>query len=674
MPMLPEVFEELANPTQNAQISGLLQRCKDYLKLSRTEMVKHYPDWDRFDQVYRGERLPDEADTKARERKEPMKMIVPLTYQQVQTFVSFGHGVFNQRDYFFELMGCSPADEQAAKVGMALLERDLNYNRFKSEKLTQFLTDIGRFGVGIIKHTWVKETVPVVQQVPDPSFQPDPTMPQVAPPMITQVTDATKFQGNKLIVVNPYRFFPDPRIPITRFREGEFCADEIEYGRGDLEAMEQQQVAAGIQFVPAFRQEDLDGRRLIWIGKDPMMMYNNVPRFILVSELQIKINPAKFEYAPGKFLNPLIDREVPCLIWMANDSRIIRLEEMGYAHNDFTYDVAQFTNDQQRFINFGLAEVLGPLQDTITWFINARVTSVRKVIDNKLVVDPTGIEISDLQNRNPVIRLKKSMAGSGIERYVQQLKVQDVTQSHLNDCTYLTNYGQQATGITDSVLGQFAPGRRSAAEAKNVAPAAAGRLLLTMHGIWDCALQPLGQKMVSNLREGLDESTMVKIIGPSKIQLNPLEQPAIQQFLQVSKADLVGNYDFMVFDGTLPSERSAAAMTLQEVLVAMSKDPRLIMVFKLDPTLLINEILDLRGIRNAERFALTPARAQELMQLAGLAAQQAGPGAPGNGGPQPNQPGPHGRPPQQGGGGSSGAVHRGNTGIAPTPTVPGGHH
>ena len=77
--MLPEVYAELAKPTQNACIAGLLQRCKDYLKLSRVEMVRHYPDWDIYDQVYRGERAADDQDVKARERKEPMKMVVPLT-------------------------------------------------------------------------------------------------------------------------------------------------------------------------------------------------------------------------------------------------------------------------------------------------------------------------------------------------------------------------------------------------------------------------------------------------------------------------------------------------------------------------------------------------------------------------------------------------------------------
>lgn len=393
-------------------------------------------------------------------------------------------------------------------------------------------------------------------------------------------------------------------------------------------------------------------------------MYNNVPRFVLISELQIRLNPAKFEYAPGKFLNPAIDREIKCLVWMANDSRIVRLEELGYAHDEFGYNVAQFSNDQIRFINFGLAEILGPLQDTITWFINARITSVRKVISNRLVVDPSGIEVKDLQDRNPVIRLKKSMAGSGVNRYIQQLKVQDVTQTHLNDCSYLTKYGQEATGITDTLLGQFAGGRRSATEARQVAPAAAGRLLLTAHGIWDSALLPLGQKMLSNLRQGLDEPTLIKIIGAQHIMSDPLTMQGVQSFKNVTKEDLVGNYNFLVFNGTLPTERNATALTLQELLVAMAKDPRLALVFRKNPLLLINEILDLRGVRNADRFNLTPQRAQELMLMAAGVANPTIAGGPGSVGgvAQPVGVGPGAG--QPGTGNAPGAVNRGNTRAA----------
>jgi len=174
----------------------------------------------------------------------------------------------------------------------------------------------------------------------------------------------------------------------------------------------------------------------------------------------------------------------------------------------------------------------------------------------------------------------------------------------------------------------------------------------------------MGQKLLSNLRQGLDEPTLINTIGLNRLQSDPLVAQGAANFSQVTKDHLVGNYDFLVFDGTLPSERGQTAMALQELLMAMTKDPKLTFLFKKDPTLILNEILDLRGIRNAQRFDLTPQRAQELMLMAAgqvNPAMAGGVGIPGGG---PQQVGPGGGAPQSGGGNPAGAVNRGNPGTA----------
>jgi hypothetical protein len=37
-----------------------------------------------------------------------------------------------------------------------------------------------------------------------------------------------------------------------------------------------------------------------------------------------------------------------------------------------------------------MADKIGAMQDVIDWLINARITNVRKVIGNQLIVDPKG--------------------------------------------------------------------------------------------------------------------------------------------------------------------------------------------------------------------------------------------------------------------------------------------
>jgi hypothetical protein len=38
------------------------------------------------------------------------------------------------------------------------------------------------------------------------------------------------YMGNKLFNVRPYDFYPDPRVPIWQFQEGEFCIRETSEG------------------------------------------------------------------------------------------------------------------------------------------------------------------------------------------------------------------------------------------------------------------------------------------------------------------------------------------------------------------------------------------------------------------------------------------------------------
>lgn len=644
--MTPEVTKVLQQEQTTKQVDELLSKCKELLRISRGTMKNYYSQWDRNDRVYRGERAMDNADRQAINRNEPPKVVVPLTYSQTQTFTAFMTMLFTQRDYVYELGGTGVEDEQPAKLGQACLERDLNYNSFKGVKLPQFCTDIGRFGLGIIKSDWTRETVPTPVQVPDPNFVQPVGMQPVQPPMITQYQPKTTYLGNRIKVISPYNWFPDTRLPISRFREGEFCADECEQSIGELQKLEAEGVCAGIKFVPRARQDMVEDRRLTIMTRDYIAQQpEGMSRYVVLTEVQLRLNPSKVMISDNTPLNKDVDTEVPYIIWIANDSRIVRIDEMGYDHNEFTYDASQFFNDQCRVVNFSLADLVGPMQDILDWLMNARVTNVRKVIQNQLVVDPRYVEMNDLKDRLPVIRLKSTAQGLGINSYIQQLNVTDVTTGHLTDMSVVQGFAKDASGISENLLGQYASGRRSARESQSVNMNAAARLQVVAQGIWDQALLPLGRKMLCNLRQGLDEQQLVNIIGVAKFIKNA-QTGVVQQFLPVDKSQLIGNYDFLIFDATLPSQRMANAAALQELLVALSKDPRLVLVFNKDPKLILDEILELRNIRNAERFDLTPERAGQLVALAGGPGnqapaggpQRAGTNGPGNGQPAGGQP------------------------------------
>lgn len=634
----------LSESQEPKELMEFRQRLQDLVKMSRQSMSKYYDMWDRNDRVYRGERAVDEQDKKALKRNEPAKVFVPLTHTQVQTFVSFATMLLTQRDYFFELGGTGVEDEKPAKLAQACIQRDLEHNKFEGILLPQFLTDVARYGLGVFKTQFKRITCPYQSMQPDPKWKPVPGLPtQQVPPMVPVWQEKTKYLGNAIEVVSPYRWFPDTRIPITRYRDGEFCADENEYSITELHKMEKQGLVAGVAQIPKIPDDSFNDRRMASIDKqtnarfDPTINPRDASHFTLITEVEIKINPSQTFISEGVAIDPTLDADVVVLVWIANDGRIIRIDDSGYEHNDFLHDAAQFFNDQNRLVNHGIAELLGPMQDVIDFLMNSRITNVRKVVSNFIVADPKNIVMQDLIDRNPVIRLSSTVPeGMSIDHFLKQLNVQDVTVGHINDMAVVKDFSEESTGLTDNLMGRYSEGRRSARESSNVNANAAGRAITPIKGLWEGAILPTGRKMLSNLRQGLDEEQLVRVIGlqrylvdsqPTMGPAGPME-PAVRGFLPVDKSTLAGSYDFLVFEGTLPSQRMATAAALLQLGDVLIKNPQAVLALGVDPKLLMEEWLELQGVRNAARFNLTPQRLAEIIGMAGLARNQGNPPAP----------------------------------------------
>jgi len=134
----------------------------------------------------------------------------------------------------------------------------------------------------------------------------------------------------------------------------------------------------------------------------------------------------------------------------------------------------------------------------------------------------------------------------------------------------------------------------------------------------------LGESNFQNQQQGLAQflgmsATLPPMQNPPVGPTPPLAPTPLSSYRKVNKQALLGNYDFLPFDGTLPSARQALAATLQELLQLLLAKPENSLLFQFNPILLLNEILELRGVRNPDRFRLTPDAAQQLMQLAGVA-------------------------------------------------------
>lgn len=583
-------------------------------------MSEHYRVWDKQDQVFRGERFLDVEDQKQAVKEKPVKMVVPNTFAQVMTFTSFLFLLFKQNRTFFELIPTGDEDYGDKQKDCELaLERDLRYNQFSSV-LFQLLLDIGRFGTGITESCWTRDIVHAyVPQQPTAIEYSGTTVTSRAG---SEWQEYTKFEGNLIRSVSPYRWFPDVRFPLVDFQRGEFCASEEEYSISQLRQLEKSGEVAGVDFIEEFtpnlyKLRGGDSRFSFDVIGDVKKVTGSLYKpgqsegTVIVTKCQVKLVPSKFTIGPSeKKLGP---EEFPILyhVWYANDTRVIRCEPSYYWHNQFSWTIGQFTPDMQHTVTLGLADLIYRLQDVISWHINSRITDVRRNLRGKLIVDPGGVETSSLDGDGDIY-LRSNVSKAGVDRFVKQLDMRDVTQAHLTDAETLGKIMQVVTGVNDNIMGQYNQGRRSAQEARTVLSGAAGRMKLHGFLIWEKALAPLGKMCLSNLRQSLSQEPFARLIGG-----RPEEIQARYAAFQGTPEEIICGDDYFTFDSTLQSEKGFMAQSLQDLLsVILQSDPvsAARIAQDINPSKIVDEIQYLRGSGNIKRFRYTPEEQAAIAQ------------------------------------------------------------
>lgn len=607
--MEQKYFDLLKKQEHPDKILKLRDHIVDLVKTSRGVMSKKYKNWDRNQDIYKGIRPPDEEDEKANRDQEPEKMVVPLSYAQIQTFVAFTFLLMTQGKYFFSLDPSGNEDYGYRASSERTLQRDLTRNQW-SIKLYQVLLDIGRFGLAVTNTSWETQKVKV-PKVSSDNGNLDLTYGEADP-----VVERIKYQGNKIRNISPYRWFPDTRRPLTEWMDGKFCADEMEKDRKWLKQEEKSKGVSGIEFVGDMGQEALDNRKgtrqpgIVQGAKNSTsrkaegLVEESKQKLVLITQCQAWLIPADWDLGVETY-------EVLFLVWIANDDRIVRVDKLGYAHQEFTYDMSQFSPDEHQELTESLSDVLFNIQDVISWLINSRVVAVRRGIDGKLVADPDAFDAESFENsESPVVWLKSGAPKlGGVGQHFGQLQYSDPTQSNFNDSQFMSQLAQSVTGINENAMGQFSGGRRSATEARAVTSGSAGRLKLVGSMVFESHFNPMGRKMLSNQRQGMTFEVFKKILG-EKVESDPMTGETVDKvkedyamFHPADSSELVGSEDFFVMDSTLESEKGFIAQSLQELLQALMANPEAAQAFNINPKALLDEIMELRGVGDLSRFS-----------------------------------------------------------------------
>ncbi len=587
---------------------------KDRFTLSATSMTKQHTAWKEADDLYRCY-VPETTENSQRKQQRSAgkqvytDLVVPSSYAMVLSAHTYWSSVFLSRSPIFQFAGRHGESEQQVQG----LEALIDYQRLVgglTVPLYIWLLDAGRYGLGVIGNYWAEESTRTTQlvEVEEPvEFLGIPIPGKTKKRTVRQVTETEGYKGNRIYNVRPHDFFPDPRVSIVNFQKGEFCGRatacgwndilrrkyDDATGRGDyfnLDKLEQLLDNVGgynqggeigqISLNASDRLPDLSTTYNTFSG-------NRGKAFISLGEMFIDLVPKEWDLGPSTYPEKWV-------FTLANNEVVIGARPLEAIHGKFPYFVQTYEIEGYQFLPRGMMEVTKPLNDTMGWLLNTHYYNVRKCLNDMFIVDPSRIEMKDLLDGGPgkIIRLKPSFYGQDVRTAVSQLAVADITTKNFQDMQFIWELMQRVTGCTDNTMGMVnAGGRKTATEVRTSSSFGINRMKTFAEYNSALGWEPLAQVLVQNTQQNYDGDKQFKIAG---------DLLKGSQFISVTPEALLGFYDFIPVDGTLPIDRFAQATLWKEILLGMTKMPQLAAGFDLAG--IFSWMAQLAGLKNINQF------------------------------------------------------------------------
>lgn len=581
----------------------LHDRVRDYLvsriETSERHMARFYHRWQVQERKLQAViKLPDWEEELRRlnnkgEPPKPVRIVVPFSFATISTIVTFLLHVFAGRRPLFPVGSWKDETTESAQMMELKLQYDADHTKMV-QQIWRFLQNTQVYGVGIFGVRWM------IEREMRSRFKDRRVMMVNDPDVAGSFRSRERvvvFEGNKVHAQDPYSFFPDPRVAMTEVnREGEYVFFRNFEGKHILKRLEadEENEIRWVDWVgtsmPKNETGGLSDRALLAQGiTQPGQVESptgDLRSLVQVDQGTVDVIPAELGLGPSQ-------RVERWMFSLANKKQIIQAVEFDMDHGMHPCAVAEPYAMGYDFGAPGMADYLGPLQDVIGWFFDSHLDNVRRVLNDIFVVDPSMVEMQDLNNPGPGkrIRLKRAAFGQDVRQAIQQLTVQDVTSQHMEDAQLVFRLGAYLSGVDENLMGvQETGGRKTATEVRTAGEAGASRLAAQARIISGSGIVDLTKIMSLNNQQWLSDEFFLRVVGREG-----LEKP-----IRVTPDQLAGDFYYPVSDGSLPQDRVALMDVWREIFVGMLRDPELRQTY--DIARVFEHIAELGGARNIESF------------------------------------------------------------------------
>lgn len=512
-------------------------------------------------------------------------IVVPYTFATINTIVTYLVNAFTGRKPMFQLGSYKKESMDAVQYQELMLQQNSDHTRLVRH-LYQTLNDGQIYGVGVLRTGWKNEkkmrTVRRTSSILGMFSR-------------TQISREVRnvYSGNEVACIDPFMFFPDPRVPMSEVnRRGEYIFWRVYSGKHELLTLQEQGVLQNVEkagTLPADARADSLRNPIANMGS---AREDNGPVSSTVQEDTgiIKLIPAELG---------LGDRTTPemWIFTILNKQVIAQAMPLEVDHDMLPVCVHEPYTTGYGFGHAGMADFLAPIQDGLSWFMNSHIYNIRGVLNNSFVVDPSRVEIQDLKGNKPgkIIRVKQSAMGQDVRTMIQQLQVQDVTTGHMNDFAVFMRLGDALSSVNDNARGQVQMSNRTTAtEARISSESGSSRLASLARLISSQMMIDLAEQMSVNLMQFMNEEFVIQVVG----------EDGNNALKSISPEMIVGDFYYPVHDGSLPIDKVAMLEVWKEIFMGVAKDPELRQTF--DLVKIFEHTAEMGGAKDIDKFTRGP--------------------------------------------------------------------
>ena len=589
---------------EHAALLTLVRHC---LRTSENQLSSRHDQWRRSERMYRLYVDPDEVQEPREPITEeaqllypyPTSIVIPLSYSLIHTVISFWITLLTGDQTPIRIDPADTGSRGPARAQELVLKHQLDYIGW-IPLLYSWLLDSCRYGLGIVKNGW--DTI--YRNQTTRRFLDFPGLDGPIRIQIKEKKQVLEYEGNMPEVIDPFAWRPDTRWPVGQFQRGSYAGECLYRSYHELMRRENEGIYQHIDKIKTtseehFRDNQSDRDRIIEVNK-----YFNLDRehndgLVMVEEIARDLIPADYGLSQSTDLERWI-------LTVANRAIIIRADEYPYDHNDFPFAIIESSPDFHSLLNPGLLEIMEPVHSHITWFVNSMLENARKSLNDRLVVDPSIVNMDDVLNPSAgkAIRLNESYWGipGRVDKSSKQRDVQDISSQNFKHVGFLIDMLNHISAASETIQGQVEDEQRSATEISGAAQQGANRLRIMARLFAAHGLTPLARQMVQNNMQLLSQEQYIHIVGALEQDFQGIGRAAQGGGLMISPEDIQGLFSFPVSDASAPLDPVRFARTWVQIMQVSLSNP--MMAQSINMPEVWKEMIRAMGVRDAARFLL----------------------------------------------------------------------